>query len=182
MPYLLSGNAVAIEVLPDASSVKRCPECSMPLDRWSEDIDTRKSMKADFGKSYEGVWLASRRFHAVCIEGNVSGVTWAPLSSGQFAILPDRAVRTDHDFDKIQWLGETCGTCGEPDEIISKCIYPMLALGEHIAPNEMVRSEQLYLTRRARRYQLFIGDSLAERLRKARLKGTIAIVPLTPRP
>lgn len=180
MSFLLSGDPAGFRVFAEPDKIKRCPECRMPTDKWSEAFATKERMKGDLAISFEGIWLASKRFKAMYDAEKLEGAEFRPLGNGQFALLAARRVSTDKEEDGIQYLGPSCASCGSYRELLTGTFKPLLADHERIGDRELVGSIQEYSSRIFRHYWLFVGKEFAAAIHNYGMRKTV-LLPMAER-
>jgi hypothetical protein len=158
---------------PQHSGIKRCTACGELLAKWDEPPKeiALKKLNFDFGVTYDGVKLVSKRFRSVYEQSALCGLHFWQLSGQQlfFAIQAIRTVRFDSDRRKTRF-SKQCNLCGRFESVIGATPV-MLKCGTEIGTHEFVRTDLEFGSNDEKSPLLLCGPVAAEVLRNEKLSG-----------
>lgn len=177
-PALTANQKIHQTVAPDMSGtcraeLRRCESCGELLDKWNESLEglILKKRKLDIGYTYDGVAVVSERFRTAYDVNALSGLTFRQLPDDPlfFAIRPERAVEFDGGRRGTRFIN-SCSKCGCYESVVGATpIY--LKPNAEIGLREFVRTDLEFGSNDEKSPLLLCGESAAETLQAARLKG-----------
>ena len=179
MPWQLSADMNGLRLAQPEVAATRCPACGLFFDYDLEAMDSkRKATPGDLTFTLEFLPIVSPKFKAVFDANGFRGARFKPLTSGQYLCIIERRVALFKQEITLQHLRQQCPDCHHFENDLVTTFEWALAEGESIGEDEIVESQMTLvkpeLDCRSRKHLhrlLFIGDTVAAELKKARLRG-----------
>ena len=172
MAIILDASDAYDDMRGDDTNLPMCPTCEVYFTPYDHGFPGLAKPKYDLSITSEHMHVASPRLKDFLEEKCSSPLEFFQTGGGYFILRPKRVVVLDLRGFGIA-LTEACQTCGEPDGAYSSIRFGVAPLSgqEPIGPMDMVRSRQLFGSRRQRNFLLVIGEQLARELKAQKFKG-----------
>jgi len=165
-------------IAPDMSGAtrtgaRRCKHCGELLNKWDESLTGLRLVKRryDISVTYDGVYIASKKFKDVCDEHSLSGLRFIPLPDDPafYQILATEIVEYDAESPGTRFIKQ-CLICHRFESVVGAT--PVLLKNPNTIPtNGFVRTDLEFASGDEKSPLLLCGPNAGAVLKRSKLRG-----------